>query len=368
MENIIPKLTDVSIPLTRDALIAEQKEDSSLSKCFAAASGDADSKSKHTFLLEDGVLTRTWVSRPREGKVQSSEDWSTVHQIVLPVGCRRHVLELAHEHVWSGHLGITKTHDRILQNFFWPGLKADVVRFCKSCSTCQIIGKPNQVVPPAPLHPIPAMGEPFDHVIVDCVGPLPKTKSGNQYMLTIMCVSTRFPEAIPLRRITAPAVTRALTKFFTTFGLPKVVQSDQGSNFMSRVFKQALQSLGISHAVSSAYHHESQGALERWHQTLKSMLKKYCFDTGRSWDEGVPFVLFAIRDARQESLGFSPAELVFGRNVRGPLRVLKEKFLSGTDTKFSVQNYVAQCKTRLHCASSLAREALSSAQDKMKKI
>jgi len=224
---------------------------------------------------------------------------------------------LAHEHVWSGHLGITKTYDRILQNFFWPGLKTDVVNFCKSCRTCQIVGKPNQVVPPAPLHPIPAIGEPFEHVIVDCVGPLPKTKSGNQYMLTVMCVSTRFPEAIPLRSITAPAVTRALTRFFTTFGLPKVVQSDQGSNFMSRTFKQALQSLGVSHAVSSAYHHESQGALERWHQTLKSMLKKYCFDTGRSWDEGVPFV-FAIRDAKQESLGFSLAELVFGRRVRGP--------------------------------------------------
>ena len=89
-----------------------------------------------------------------------------------------------------------------------------------------------------------------------------------------------------------------------------MVQSDQGSNFISKTFKQALQTLGVSHAVSSAYHHESQGALERWHQTLKSMLKKYCFDTGHGWDEGVPFVLFAIRDAKQESLGFSPAELL----------------------------------------------------------
>ena len=182
------------------------------------------------------------------------------------------------------------------------------------------MGIPNQVVPPFPLHPIPAIGEPFEHFIIDCVGPLPRTKTGNQYMLTVMCVSTRFPEAIPLRKITAPAITRALTKFFATFGLPRVVQSDQGSNFLSKTFKQALQTLGVSHAVSSAYHHGSQGALEHWHQTLKSMLKKYCFDTGHGWDEGVPFVLFAIRDAKQESLGFSPAELVFGHKMRGPLR------------------------------------------------
>lgn len=49
------------------------------------------------------------------------------------------------------------------------------------------------------------------------------------------------------------------------------------------------------------------------------MLRKVCHETGRDWDEGLPFVLFAFRDAKQESLGFSPAEIVLGYNVRGPL-------------------------------------------------
>lgn len=130
-------------------------------------------------------------------------------------------------------------------------------------------------------------------------------------------MSTRFPEAIPLRKITAPAITKALIKFFTTFGVPKMVQTNQGTNFLSRSFRHALQTLGVTHSVTSAYHPESQGALERWHQTLKSMLRKYCYDIGKEWDEGVPFVLFAIRDVKQESLGFSPAELVFGQIVSG---------------------------------------------------
>lgn len=76
------------------------------------------------------------------------------------------------------------------------------------------VGKPNKVIPPAPLHPIPAIGEPFERVLVHCVGPLPKTKAGNQYLLTIMCAATQFPEAMPLRGITAKAVTSALVKFF----------------------------------------------------------------------------------------------------------------------------------------------------------
>lgn len=83
--------------------------------------------------------------------------------------------------------------------------------------------------------------------------------------------------------------------------------------------------------MSSAYHPESQGALERWHQTLKAMLRKYCLEAKVDWDEGIPFVLFAAREAVQESLGFSPSELVFGHTPRGPLKSMKEKFDPGRE-------------------------------------
>ncbi|KAG7464302.1 Retrovirus-related Pol poly from transposon 297 [Solea senegalensis] len=353
-----------ALPLTREALISSQSGDPSMRKCFAAVEDHDKCTEGQSFFLDNGVLMRRWISPL--GKTNAVSDCGSVCQIVVPVAYRQHVLELAHDHPWSGHLGVTKTHDRILKHFFWPGMKKEVTRFCKTCSTCQVVGKPNQVVPPAPLHPIPAVGEPFERVLVDCVGPLPRTKSGNQFLLTVMCATTRFPEAIPLRRITAPAITRALIKFFTMFGLPKVVQTDQGTNFLSRSFKQTLYALGITHSVSSAYHPQSQGALERWHQTLKSMLRKYCHDTGRDWDEGVPFTLFAIREAKQESLGFSPAELVFGHNVRGPLKVLKEKFLCNISPQTTVQDFVSQCKERLRNASALAKVALSSSQESMK--
>lgn len=176
----------------------------------------------------------------------------------------------------SRHLGITKTYNRILQHFFWHGLKHDVIRYCKTCHVCQHVGKPNQVIPPALLIPIPVLGDPFEHVLGDCVGLLPKSKSGNQFLLTIMCTATRYPEAISLRIITAKALVKALITFFTTFGLPKVLQTDQGTNFLSKLCSQVFYTLGITHRISSAYHPESQGMLERFHQTLKTMLRKYC--------------------------------------------------------------------------------------------
>ncbi len=123
----------------------------------------------------------------------------------------------------------------------------DIWGKCRTCHTCQITGKPNQVIPRAPLTPILVMGEAFEEVLVDCVSPLPKTKAGNQYLCTIMCRATRFPEAVPLCNVKAPVVLKTLIKFFYIYGLSKVIQTDQGSNFLLRVFNQALKSLSIAH-------------------------------------------------------------------------------------------------------------------------
>lgn len=172
--------------------------------------------------MKDGILKRKW--RPRT----SSDEWD-VSQIVIPVGYRPQILSVAHDGL-AGHLGINKTYSRILRHFFWPGLKQDVAQFCKSCHVCQVGGKPNQTISPAPLYPIPVICEPFEHVLIDIVGPLPRSRHGHQYLLTIMCAATRFPEAVPLRNITAKTVVRGLTKFFSVFGLPKIIQSDQGLN------------------------------------------------------------------------------------------------------------------------------------------
>ncbi|KAL1282575.1 hypothetical protein QQF64_001378 [Cirrhinus molitorella] len=120
--------------------------------------------------------------------------------------------------------------------------------------------------------------------------------------------------------------------------------------------------------VSSPYHPESQGSIERFHQTLKSMLRKYCLESGKDWDEGVPLVLFGIRETVQESLGFSPADLVFGHTVRGPLKILKEGMLDeGASKKENILDYVSRFRERLHTACMFAKNSLAEAQKNMKK-
>ena len=135
---------------------------------------------------------------------------------------------------------------------------------------------------------------------------------------------------------------------------------------MSGIFQQVMHELGIKQYRSSAYHPESQGSLERFHQTYKNMIRTYCFDTEKDWNEGIHLLLFAARESVQESLGFSPFELVFGHTVRGPRQLLKEKFLSDNVDSLNLLQYVSDFRTKLTRACELARANLVSAQKSMK--
>ena len=96
------------------------------------------------------------------------------------------------------------------------------------------------------------------------------------------------------------------------------------------------------------------------------MIRSYCFDTEKDWDEGIHLLLFAVRESVQESLDFSPFELVFGHSVRGPLKLLKEKFLSNDETPLNLLQYVSDFRNRLSRACEVVRSNLKTSQGKMK--
>ena len=347
---------------SQSSLITAQREDASIKGLLdKALSDDEASKVPECYFMKSGVLMRKW--RPTQRP--ANETWAIVYQVVVPSCYRNEILRVAHDIPLAGHLGIRKTQSRIMQHFYWPKLHKDVVNYCKTCHTCQMIGKSHPSVKPAPLIPVPAFDQPFSKVLVDCVGPLPRTKSGHNYLLTIMDISTRFPEAIPLKTITAKSVVEALLQFFTRYGLPVEIQSDQGSNFMSGLFQEVMYELGIKQLKSTPYHPESQGSIERFHQTMKNMFRAYIHEYPDSWDKGIQFVLFAIRDTPNESTGFSPFELVYGHDVRGPLKLIKERFLC-EENNTNLLDYVANFRERLTKACEVAREHLKSSQEVMK--
>ncbi len=122
----------------------------------------------------------------------------------------------------------------------------------KTCHVCQMVDKPNQNVKPAPLKPVPSFDEPFGRVLIWLRCPYAKDKFWEQLLVDNHCV-------IPFRTISSPGHYQGFTKFFTQFGMPKEIQSDQGSDFTSGIFQQVIYQLGIKHVMTSACHIQSQG-------------------------------------------------------------------------------------------------------------
>jgi hypothetical protein len=114
---------------------------------------------------------RKW--RPPD--VKPTDEWRVCHQIVVPRVYQRVVLQLGHDNPLSGYMGIHKTYERISSGFYWPQVQCDVRDYCRKCDICQRVGKVGDSVPRAPLHPVPVLEEPFSDIVIDCVGPLPRT-------------------------------------------------------------------------------------------------------------------------------------------------------------------------------------------------
>lgn len=108
------------------------------------------------------MLLRKW--RPVDAFPE--DDWKTVNHIVVPKKYRKEILGLAHDFPLGGHLGVRKSHGRILAHFYWPALKRDVMEYSKYSHVCQVVDKPNVKIPVAPLKPIIAFEEPFSRIII----------------------------------------------------------------------------------------------------------------------------------------------------------------------------------------------------------
>ncbi|XP_075744075.1 uncharacterized protein LOC142802884 [Rhipicephalus microplus] len=211
-----------SLEVTRVQLTESQKDDLSLKSCFSKIGKEFHSNKDTTyhFSEEAGLLYRHY--RLSTGR--------TFKQVVVPRTLRQHILKVAHEGIMAGHQGVRCTTDRILGDFYWPGMHEEIRRFVKSCDVCQrttLKGK----VGVAPLGNMPPIRIPFQRVAIDLIGPLsPRSDKGNRYVLTLIDFATRYPDAVALPRIDAVSIAEALLEIFSRGGLLREVVTDQDTN------------------------------------------------------------------------------------------------------------------------------------------
>ena len=120
--------------------------------------------------------------------------------------------------------------------------------------------------------PLPIVDEPFTQIAMDIVGPLPRSRAGNRYVLVICDYATRYPEAVALKSIDAENVAEELVKLFSRVGIPRKILTDQGSNFTSKLLAEMYHLLHIKALRTSPYHPQCDGLVERFNKTLKEML------------------------------------------------------------------------------------------------
>ena len=352
--------------VTPDKLRQAQKDDVSLKKVKELVetgevkNGKKGSVSKFV-QQSDGIIYREFQS-------PTVEYGECIRQVVVPKQFRDQVMKLAHESILGGHQGPKKTADKVLASFFWPGVQSDITRFCHSCDVCQRT-IPKGRVRKVPLGSMPLIDVPFQRIAVDIVGPMaPRTNKGNKYILTIVDYATRYPEAVPLPSIEAERVAEALVNVFTRVGIPKEILTDMGSQFTSGIMQEVSRLLSIRQMTTTPYHPACNGLCERFNGTLKRMLKRMCDEKPSDWDRYVNPLLFAYRETPQESTGFAPFELLYGRNVRGPLAILKELWTGAVEepeTKTTYQ-YILDLQERLQHTCELAKNELQKSQARYK--
>ena len=306
------------ITANRDSFIQAQAECSSLNNIRRNIDVPIISKGR-TILYKyvNNLIYRICVDSKNSHEVDKQ-------QLVVPSKLRQQVLHLAHESLVAGHFSHRKTAEKVFQNFFWPGATADIQRYCRSCYICQKV-TPKGKIKPAPLDKMPVISEPFSRVAIDLIGPFsPASKRGHKYILTLIDYATRYPEAVPLKSIDTVTVAEALMDIFSRVGVPYEILSDNGSQFRSDLMAEIHKLLSIKALYTSPYHAACNGLVERMNGTLKSILKKICTDHPQDWDRYIPAALFAYRELPNDTLKFSPFELLYGRTVRGPLTILHE--------------------------------------------
>ncbi|GFT53232.1 retrovirus-related Pol polyprotein from transposon 412 [Trichonephila clavipes] len=276
--------------------------------------------------LRNGVLYRKF----------ESEDGKTFRwQLVLPRSRIPEVLKELHGSPTGGHFGVMKTLHRVRERFFWGKVRADVEQWCKSCDACSARKGP-KIRSRGKLHRY-NVGAPFERIAFDILGPLPRTASGNKYLLVVMDYFTKWPEVYPIPDQEAPTVAEAVVQhWISRYGVPLQLHSDQGRNFVSAVLKGVCEVLGIDKTKTTPLHPQSDGMVERFN----------------------PY-----RSAVHETTGYSPSQMLFGRDLRLPCDLL---FGRPPDTPSSPEEYVQNLQARFEDVHNLARERINLRTEKMK--
>lgn len=296
-------------------------------------------------LYPDWSITggRLYYLRPNSLKssIEATEDdW----KLVPRPDQRKEIITQNHDSLQAGHLGISKTYWRISQEYYWPNMLEEVTQYVKRCIICQQVKADNQ--PPRGMMQKRHISSPWECVSLDLMGPYPRSLRGKIYLLVFQDVFSRWVELVPLRKATSEVI---VEKFRDTilnrFGCPSRIITDNGSNLVSSCIRAITSICGIKHQRTPFYHSQAN-PVERSNRNVKQIIVSYLKGSHKDWDRYLGEAQFALNSVCQETTKYSPAFLVYGREMK-PVSPWREQS-NDEDLQYSEDEHIKSWAKRMN--------------------
>jgi transposase len=276
-------------------------------------------------------------------------------RLVVPTDLRQLVIQQCHSTVAAAHMGFNKTLDKIRRSYYWPNMYVEVRSFVAKCRECQSF-KATNMQPVGDMSSEPPLMKPMSAISVDLIGPLPRTRKQHKYILVCIDTCTKWVSAVPLRAATSAAVSKSfLEEIIMNHGVPDIIIADNGVQFIGRDFREMCDTFKIRLNLVPKYYPRAN-PVERTNRTLKTSLSIFAHQDHRTWDEHLKYIVFALRTSVSETTGFTPARLVYGRELRHFFQ-LSTNLQDSSVTQFDPKSYDA---TLQHELALIFDEALQS--------
>ncbi|UYV84270.1 hypothetical protein LAZ67_X001713, partial [Cordylochernes scorpioides] len=284
--------------------------------------------------------------------------------LVVPKKRRKEVMSEYHNHMLKGHLGVARTTYRLKNKYYWPSMLKDVSEFVKTCHLCQS-RKGSNHLPSGLLQPIPPANYPFERIGIDFVGPLPSTKRRRKWIIVLTDYYTKYAETKAVSEATVKEVSTFLIEhIILRHGAPRFLISDRGSQLTSNLMKEVMKMCKVKHCFTTSYHPQTNGLTERLNRTLINMISMYVNTDQKNWDEILPFITHAYNTTIQETTGYSPFFLLFGRE---PMSLLDDENIPTDSNMDDYDEYIENYLDKIARTRQVVINNTEKTQERMKR-
>ena len=311
------------------------------------------------YSILNGILYH-WYQR--RGRKLNEQD-RMIQQVALPRVLREDALKAYHDSQSGGaHFATKRVYEAMHLRYYWGKMHQHIHDYVKSCDRCQRIKTRNQNHR-APLTPMP-IADSFERWHIDILE-LTQTKEGFRYVLLIVDSFSRWSEAFALKSQDASSIAKVLySEIFCRFGAPRILLSDRGQAFMSKLVNALCEIFQVKRHYTSSYHPQTNSTVERLNSTLAQCLRAYCSKNHEIWPSLLPGIMMAFRmSPATESTEFSPFYLLFGKEMNLPFDIgIQPKENMGLEAKEHINAVIE----KLNIAKTIARQNIERHQEKNK--